>query len=73
MTPLIRSLLERLSQLPEPLQDHFVKRFLQELENAKVQTEAKPHKRVAGLGKGTMVISDDFDAPLPESFWLDET
>lgn len=73
MTPLIRSLLERLSQLPEPLQDHLAKRFLQEVEDAKAQTEDKPHKRVAGLGKGTMVISDDFDEPLPESFWLDET
>jgi hypothetical protein len=30
------------------------------------------HKRVAGLGKGTMTIADDFGEPLPDSFWVDE-
>jgi hypothetical protein len=29
-------------------------------------------KRQAGLGKGTVWMSDDFDAPLPDSFWLGE-
>ena len=31
-----------------------------------------PKKRIAGLGRGTMQMSDDFDAPLPDSFWLGE-
>ena len=29
-------------------------------------------KRIAGLNKGTYFMSDDFDAPLPDSFWLGE-
>ena len=29
--------------------------------------EQKP--RIAGLGKGTMKMSDDFDAELPDEFW----
>ena len=72
MTQLVQSLMERLSQLPEPMQDHLAKRFLKELEDTEAQTEQQSHKRVAGLGKGTMVIADDFDEPLPDSFWLGE-
>jgi Protein of unknown function (DUF2281) len=72
MTQLVQSLLERLSQLPEPMQTHLAKRFLKELEEAEAQPENLPHKRVAGLGKGTIAIADDFDAPLPDSFWLGE-
>jgi len=34
---------------------------------------AEPFKRVAGLTKGTFTyIADDFDAELPDSFWLGE-
>ena len=72
MTQLVQSLVERLSQLPESMQDHLAKRFLKELADAETQTTPQPHKRVAGLGKGTMVINDDFDDPLSEAFWLGE-
>jgi hypothetical protein len=72
MTQLVQSLLERLAQLPEPVQDYLAKRFLQELEEAETQIDQQPRKRRAGLGKGTSVIADDFDEPLPDAFWLDE-
>ena len=29
-------------------------------------------KRIAGLHKGSILVSDDFDAPLPDSFWTGE-
>ncbi len=29
-------------------------------------------ERIPGLHKGTTWVSDDFDAPLPDEFWLDE-
>lgn len=32
----------------------------------------KPKKRIAGLQKGKIWMSDDFDSPLPDSFWLGE-
>jgi antitoxin (DNA-binding transcriptional repressor) of toxin-antitoxin stability system len=32
----------------------------------------KKGKRVAGLNRGTAWVSDDFDAPLPDEFWLGE-
>jgi hypothetical protein len=33
--------------------------------------ESKPQqKRIAGLGQGKWWVADDFDAPLPDEFWL---
>ena len=29
-------------------------------------------KRIAGLNRGAMTVHDDFDDPLPDSFWLGE-
>jgi Protein of unknown function (DUF2281) len=72
MTQLVQSLLERLAQLPEPVQNRLAKHFLQELEEAETQIDQQPRKRRAGLGKGTIVIADDFDEPLPDAFWLGE-
>lgn len=34
--------------------------------------EQPPTKREFGIHRGLMKMSDDFDEPLPESFWLDE-
>ncbi len=36
----------------------------------KTPTVAK--ERVPGLHRGAFIISDDFDDPLPDSFWLGE-
>ena len=33
---------------------------------------AQPAHRIAGLHAGLTWISDDFDDPLPDSFWLGE-
>lgn len=35
-------------------------------------TPAEPARRTPGLHAGCYKISDDFDAPLPDSFWLGE-
>jgi len=45
--------------------------FLKSIAQDAVQ-QNKPQKRQAGLGKGTFWMSDDFDKPLPDSFWLGE-
>jgi hypothetical protein len=72
MTQLVQSLVERLAQLPEPVQNRLATHFLQAVEEAETQMAQRPRKRIAGLGKGTIVIADDFDEPLPEAFWLGE-
>ena len=35
-----------------------------------VPVAAPNKKRVAGLNRGTIWTSEDFDRPLPEEFWL---
>jgi hypothetical protein len=57
MTQLVQSLLERLAQLPEPVQNRLAKRFLKELAEIEAQTEQQPRQRIAGLGKGTIVVA----------------
>jgi hypothetical protein len=70
MTQLVQSLVERLAQLPEPIQNRLATHFLQEVEAAEAQMAQQPRERIAGLGKGTIIIAEDFDEPLPEAFWL---
>jgi prevent-host-death family protein len=33
---------------------------------------SKPFRRIAGLDRGKIWMSDDFDAPLPDEFWTGE-
>lgn len=42
--------------------------FLKSITSNNIQN--KPLKRQAGIGKNTVWMSDDFDEPLPDSFWL---
>jgi len=35
-----------------------------------VPIEAQTKRRVAGLHPGAMQMSDDFNAPLPDDFWM---
>ncbi len=37
-----------------------------------VSIAAKAKKRVAGLNRGEIHMSEDFDLPLPDEFWLGE-
>ena len=69
MTQLVQAVIDRLTRLPESLQDRFAARFLKELE----EVTPEPGKmRISGLGKGTIVRADDVDVPLSDSFWLGE-
>ena len=47
------------------------KRALLEFISAKLEARtATPAKRIAGLHGGAWEVGPDFDAPLPEEFWL---
>jgi prevent-host-death family protein len=35
-----------------------------------VAVKPKPVQRIPGLHKGEFYMADDFDAPLPDEFWL---
>ena len=72
MTQLVQSLVERLAQLPEPVQNRLAQHFLQEVAAAETEMTQSPRQRIAGLGQGTIIIAEDFDEPLPEALWLGE-
>jgi len=38
---------------------------------ARILPVGAPSKRIPGLNRGEIKASDDFDEPLPESFWLE--
>ena len=44
--------------------------FLQFKRSKPSTPEVRPAERQPSLHPGAFVISDDFDAPLPDSFWL---
>lgn len=46
--------------------------FFVEKTNSKEAVEFNLQPRVAGLHKGNAWISDDFNEPLPDEFWLGE-
>lgn len=49
--------------------DKPVARLVPAEETASVRN-APPRKRIAGLNRGSIWVSDDFDEPLPDEFWL---
>jgi hypothetical protein len=52
MTQLVQSLLERLAQLPEPVQNRLATHFLKELEEAETKMAQQPRKRMPVWDKG---------------------
>ncbi|MBI1298035.1 toxin-antitoxin (TA) system antitoxin [bacterium] len=44
----------------------------QELVVQLVPIRKQPQRRTAGLHRGAMRMSEDFNDPLPDAFWLDE-
>jgi hypothetical protein len=70
MTELLTKALAEVSKLPDEEQNHIAALILAELKSGR-RSIAQP--RVAGLHAGNILyISDDFDDPLPDSFWLGE-
>jgi len=63
---------EHTRRLPESVQREILN-FVEFLFNkySKISAQAPSvGKRQAGLHAGSAVMADDFDAPLPDSFWL---
>ncbi len=64
-------------QIDQPLPDqlYLLAEFLDFLHfkgNKSATPFQLPSKRKAGLNPGAFIINDDFDDPLPDSFWLGE-
>ncbi len=70
----IESIVQELEKIPEPMQLS-VLAFIRSLDRS--ATTENPHSselppRILGLNRGAMKMSDDFDEPLPDEFWLGE-
>jgi hypothetical protein len=61
------SLLELVDQLSEIEKATLLER-LQDSGAVKPVSKKRDRPRIAGLGEGTIMIAEDFDAPLPDDF-----
>ena len=70
----IESIIRELEKIPEPMQLS-VLAFIRAIDVSATpenhhSSELPP--RILGLNRGAMKMSDDFDEPLPDEFWLGE-
>lgn len=70
MTQLLERVFQKVQALPDTEQNRIARQLLEQLEQAEKHSRLKP--RTPGLGKGLIEVSDDFNDPLPDSFWLGE-
>jgi Protein of unknown function (DUF2281) len=70
----IESIVRELEKIPEPMQLS-VLAFIHSLDASATSENHHPSKlppRILGLNRGGMKMSDDFDEPLSDEFWLGE-
>jgi hypothetical protein len=70
----IESIVRELEKIPEPMQLS-VLAFIRSLDGSAIPENHHPSglpPRILGLNCGAMKMSDDFDEPLPDEFWLGE-
>jgi hypothetical protein len=70
----IESIVRELEKIPEPMQLSVLE-FIRSLGGSLGTEDRHPSAlppRILGLNRGAMKMSDDFDEPLPDEFWLGE-
>ncbi len=70
----IESIVRELEKIPEPMQLS-VLAFIHSLDVSATTENHQPSElppRTLGLNRGAMKMSDDFDEPLPDEFWIGE-
>ena len=68
----IESIVQELEKIPEPMQLS-VLAFIRSLDKSATHENHQPLElppRTLGLNRGAMKMSNDFDEPLPDEFWL---
>ena len=64
------STLTEIEEAADALSPEEAEQLLQHLTERLRRTPAQPGERIAGLHAGAIVMAPDFDAPLPDEFWL---
>ena len=70
----IESIVRELEKITEPMQLS-VLAFIRSLDVSSTPENHHPSElppRTLGLNRGAMKMSDDFDEPLPDEFWIGE-
>lgn len=66
----IETIISELNSVPKPLLAEVLS-FIRAVKNKNMRSsEQLGFQRVAGLHEGQIWISDDFNDPLPDEFWL---
>jgi len=66
----VETIVNELNSMPEPLLAEVLS-FIRAAKNKSVQSSQQiGFQRVAGLHEGQIWMSDDFNEPLPDEFWL---
>ena len=65
-------LLEVVKQLPIEQKRILIEELEKDAAQHNLSTESQKHERTPGLHAGMIWVSDDFDDPLPDEFWLGE-
>jgi Protein of unknown function (DUF2281) len=66
-------IISELESIPDPLLSEvlsFVRSIKQQQQISTIVNTNKPRQRTPNLEQGKIVMSDDFNEPLPDSFWL---
>jgi hypothetical protein len=66
-----QALAEKFKRLPKNQQQQIINLIDSLL--AQEEKNKKTSKRILGLNQGEIVMSNDFDAPLPDDFWLGDS
>ncbi len=64
-------LLDAIDKLPAD-QKQLIRQHLNQTAETDLPEGVRSQERIPGLNAGMIWISDDFDDPLPDSFWLGE-
>lgn len=66
----VETIVNELNSMPEPLLAEVLS-FIRAAKNKSVQSSQQlGYQRIAGLHEGQIWMSDDFNEPLPDEFWL---
>lgn len=65
-------LLAALDKLPEEQKQIIRERLNEDWDIDTVEPDDDSYERIPGLNAGMIWVSDDFDDPLPDAFWLGE-
>ncbi len=69
---ILETIVRELTSAPEPLLLKVLDFIQSTKDNSTLVSNSSDSPRVAGLHQGQIWMSDDFNEPLPDEFWLGE-